>query len=58
MQRLREAVPSASDSGIAVATHYFSVEGTVTYGRARLAARALVKREPGRLEVLWLRESV
>jgi len=58
VQRLREAVPSASDSGIAVATHYFSVEGTVTYGRARLAARALVKREPGRLEVLWLRESV
>jgi general secretion pathway protein K len=57
LQRLRQAVPNASDSGLAVATRYFSVEGTVTYGRARLAARALVKRDAGRLEVLWVREA-
>jgi general secretion pathway protein K len=57
LQRLREAVPNASDAGLAVATRYFSVEGTVTYGRARLAARALVKRDAGRLEVLWVREA-
>lgn len=57
ISRLRDAVPTASDSGLAVATKYFSVEGTVTYGRARLAARALVKRDAGRLEVLWLKES-
>jgi len=57
VQRLREAVPTASDSGLVVATHYFTVEGTVTYGRARLAARALVKRDAGRLEVLWMKEA-
>ena len=57
LQRLRETLPAASDSGIAVATRYFSVEGTVAYGRARLTARALVRRDPGRLEVLWVREA-
>jgi general secretion pathway protein K len=57
MQRLRAAAPAAADTGIAVATHYFSVEGTVTYGRARVAARALVKRDSGRLEVLWVKEA-
>ncbi len=56
MQRLHEVNPRISDSGLAVATRYFSVEGTVSYGPARLAARALVRRDPGRLEVLWTRE--
>ena len=54
--RLREASPQASEAGLAVATRYFSVEGTVSYGPARLAARALVKREANRLEILWLKE--
>jgi len=57
LQRLREAVPTATDSGLAVATRYFTVDGTVTYGRARVAARALVKRDAGRLEVLWVKEA-
>ena len=57
MQRLREVNPRVTESGLAVATRYFSVEGTVSYGPARLAARALVRRDPGRLEVLWTRET-
>ena len=56
MQRLHEVNPRIADTGLAVATRYFSVEGTVSYGPARLAARALVRRDPGRLEVLWTRE--
>ena len=56
LQRLREVNPRVVENGLAVATRYFSVEGTVSYGPARLAARALVRRDPGRLEVLWTKE--
>jgi len=57
MQRLREVNRASPIPGLAVATRYFSVEGTVSYGPARLAARALVRRDPGRLEVLWTEET-
>jgi general secretion pathway protein K len=57
MQRVRQGSPGASETGLAVATRYFSVEGVVSYGPARLAARALVKREAGRLEILWMKET-
>jgi general secretion pathway protein K len=57
VQHLRQASPRASESGLAVATRYFSVEGTASYGAARLTARALVKRNAGQLEVLWVKES-
>jgi general secretion pathway protein K len=57
MQRLHEVNPRITETGLAVATRYFSVQGTVSYGPARLAARALVRRDPGRLEVLWTRET-
>jgi general secretion pathway protein K len=57
VQRLRQASPLASESGLAVATRYFAIEGTVTYGAARVSARALVRRQPNRLEVLWLKEA-
>ena len=57
LQRLRQSNPALSEQGLAVATRYFSIDGTVTYGAARLSARALVRREPNRLEVLWVKES-
>jgi general secretion pathway protein K len=57
VQRLRQASPQATDAGLAVATRYFSVEGTVSYGPARLTARALVRRDANRLEVLWMKET-
>ena len=57
LQRLRQSNPALSEQGLAVATRYFSIDGTVTYGSARLNARALVRREPNRLEVLWVKEA-
>ena len=56
VQRLRQASPLATENGLAVATRYFAIAGTVTYGAARLSARALVRRQPNRLEVVWLQE--
>jgi len=57
LARLREAVPSVTEAGLSVTTRYFSVDGLVTYGPARLAAHALVRREPVTLEVLWMKEA-
>jgi len=57
LARLREAVPSVADTGLAVTTRYFSVEGMVSYGPARLAAHALVRREPVTLQALWMKEA-
>lgn len=53
--RLAQAgVPGEAE--LAVATRFFSVEGAVTYGRAQLRARALLRRDAGRIEVVWLQE--
>ena len=57
LAHLREAVPSVTEAGLSVTTRYFSVDGLVTYGPARLAAHALVRREPVTLEVLWMKEA-
>src|SRR5207248_3193365 len=57
VQRLRQASPLATESGLAVATRYFAIEGSVTYVGARVSARALVRRQPNRLEVLWMKEA-
>jgi general secretion pathway protein K len=55
--RLADAgATDAASTPLAVATRYFGIEGNVTYGNARLRARALVKRDGARLDVLWLRE--
>lgn len=58
LTRLREVAPRATDSGLAVSTRYFSVDGVVSYGPARLAARALVRRDgAAQTEVLWMKEA-
>ena len=54
--RIAQAGVPANDAELAVATRYFSVEGMVTYGGARLRARALLKRDAGALQMLSLRE--
>jgi len=56
VQRLRQVSPQASESNLSVATRYFTVSGTVTFGPAHVSAKALVQRDPGRLQVLWLKE--
>ena len=47
----------ASDTEIAVATRFFSVDGTVSYRRARLHTQALLRREANRVDAVWLREA-
>jgi general secretion pathway protein K len=56
LQRLRQSNPGVTDQGLAVTTRYFSIDGIVTYGAARLTARALVRREANKLEILWVKE--
>jgi len=57
LQRLRQSNPNVGEQGLAVSTRYFTIDGTVTYGAARLTARALVRRDASRLEVLWMKET-
>ena len=47
----------ASDAEIAVATRFFSVDGTVSYRRARLHSQTLLRREANRVEAVWTREA-
>ena len=47
----------ATDAEIAVATRFFSVDGTVSYRRARLRTQALLRREASRVDAVWLREA-
>jgi len=54
--RLTQAGVQPGDVELAVATRFFTVEGTVSYAGARLRARALLKREAGRLHMLSLKE--
>lgn len=54
--RLAQAGVPGGEAELAVATRYFSVEGTVSYAGARLRVRALVKRDAGRLDVVSLQE--
>jgi general secretion pathway protein K len=57
LNRIGQLKLQASDAEIAVATRFFSVDGTVSYRRARLHAQALVKRDGNRVETVWLREA-
>ena len=56
--RLASIGVKTSGAGLAVGTRYFRVTGVVTYGPARLGARALLKRDGARFEVLWMKETV
>jgi len=57
LSRIENLKLQASNAEIAVATRFFSVDGTVTYRRARLRSQALLRREANRIEVVWLREA-
>jgi general secretion pathway protein K len=56
LNRLAELKLAAGDTEIAVTTRFFSIEARVIYRRARLHGRALLKRDAGKVELLWLRE--
>ena len=57
LSRIGELKLQASDAEIAVATRFFSVDGIVSYQRARLHTLILLKREANRVETVWLREA-
>jgi general secretion pathway protein K len=57
LSRIGQLGLQASDAEIAVATRFFSVDGTVSYQRARLHVLALLRREANRVETVWLREA-
>jgi general secretion pathway protein K len=58
LNRLGGLQLQADPDEIAVVTSFFSVDGKVSYRRARLHALALLRRDSGRVEMLWLREVV
>jgi general secretion pathway protein K len=57
LNRISQLGLKASDEEIAVATRFFTVDGTVSYQRARLRAQALLRREGNRVETVWWREA-
>jgi general secretion pathway protein K len=57
LNRIGDLRLNASAGEIDVATQFFSVDGAVSYRRARLRAQALVRRSGNRLETLWLKEA-
>lgn len=57
LNRISQLRLQASDQEIGVATRFFSVDGTVSYQRARLRAQALLMRDANRLETVWLKEA-
>jgi general secretion pathway protein K len=58
LTRIPQLKLQATDAEIAAATRFFAVDGTVSYRRARLRTQALLRREAGRVEAVWLREAV
>lgn len=57
LNRISQLNLQATEQEISVSTRFFSVDGTVTYQRARLHSQALLKRDARRIEAVWLREA-
>ena len=56
LTRLPDLRPSASAGQVAVASRFFILEGAIEFRRARLHQRALLRREQGRVEIVWKSE--
>ena len=57
LARIPELKLQATDADISTATQFFIVEGMVSFRRARLHTRVLLRREANRVESLWVREA-
>ncbi len=53
LSRLRDLKPNAPAGQIAVASRFFILEGAIEYRRAKLHQRALLRREQGRVQMIW-----
>ena len=56
VSRLGDVSLTAPAGTVVVASRFFVLEGSIEYRRARLQQRALLKREAGRVDVVWQRE--
>ena len=56
LSRLGDVQLKAPIGKIAVASEYFLLDGMIEYRRARLHEQTLLKRVPGRVDVVWQRE--
>jgi len=57
LQRRRPGLQVIGDPGrLAVNSRFFVLRGVVEVGRARVAGRALLRRDGDRVEILWMRD--
>jgi len=56
LTRLPDLRPNAPAGQVAVATRFFVLEGAIEFRRARLHQRVLLRREAGRVDMIWKRE--
>lgn len=56
LTRLPGIQPEGGQGQLAVDTQYFLVDGTVEFRRARVQTQVLLKREGGRVEVVWVQD--
>ncbi len=56
ISRLSDLRMTVDAGKIAVASRFFVLDGSIEFRRARLRQTALLKREPGRVDVVWLHE--
>ena len=54
--RLSDVELIADAGKIGVASRFFVLDGSIEFRRARLRQTALLRREPGRVDIVWLRE--
>lgn len=56
MNRIPGLQPEGAQGQVSVDTQYFLLEGMVEFRRVHVEARVLLKREAGRVEVVWMRD--
>lgn len=56
MSRLGDVSMTTESGTVAVASRFFVLEGSVEYRKAKLHQLALLRREAGRVDIVWLRE--
>ncbi|UCD67681.1 MAG: type II secretion system minor pseudopilin GspK [Betaproteobacteria bacterium] len=56
VSRLADVSMTAPPGTVVVASRFFILEGGIEYRRARLRQRVLLRRETGRVDVVWRRE--
>jgi len=56
LSRLGDVSLTAPSGTVSVASRFFMLDGSIEFRRARLHQRALLKRDAGRVDVVWRRE--